>query len=451
MAATSARAKELLALVALVTDASQIMIQEWAKEDSSVKAGEQDTFSSAALRNAQRTIISTCGSFTELAQVPQKRLIEVATEFSEARALHVVAEHRIADHLSAVDQKLGMPISELSKETGLHPQKLSRIMRNLCSAHIFAEVREGCFSNNTVSAALVNNEYLRAYILVVSRESYSASVKLPQVLADPVKGWSTSATCTPFQVAFGTDLAQWEWLEEGEVQPDGTVKPRPSLELFGLAMAGGDRILGTPPSYDFPWESLGSGTLVDVGGGVGGMCMDLCKQYPLLNFVVQDRAPVIEQAYSLWEDEQPEAFKSGRVKLMPHNLFTENPVVGADAYVLRHIIHDWEDNRCVDILSALRPALSERSRVLIVDKVLNTTLGCPELPSAPFPLLANYGNFARAAHELDLLMMTLFNGAERTPAEFRVLAEKAGLVVTRIWECPGMDYITEMRLPSASQ
>ncbi|GBE84215.1 O-methyltransferase tpcA [Sparassis crispa] len=447
MSTTSARAEKLLALVDLVTNAAQVVIQEWTKEDAT---GGQNALPSIDLAKAQRTILAAFGSFTELVQVPQRRIVEVATQFFEARALHIAVEHRVAHHLAKVDQAVGMSITELSKATGLHPKKLSRILRTLCSMHIFAEVQDGYFANNTVSAMIATDEAVEAYVLLVAWNYYPNSAKLLEFVGDPVKGWSHSVTDCAFQEGHGTKLSFWDWLEEGIIQPDGSVKRRPSLEWFTRIMVNTGRLVGTPPFYDFPWESLGSATMVDVGGGVGGMSFDLCNHFPLLNFIVQDRPAIIEKAEPVWQRERPEAHKAGRVKFMAHDFFTENPVKGADVYLLRHILHDWEDDRCVDILSAIRPALSANSRVLIVDLVMNTTLGCPELPSAPFPLPANYGASTRFAHQSDLIMMSLVNGEERVPSDFRSIAERAGLEVTRIWECPG-DCITEMRLPSASR
>ncbi|KAL6304369.1 S-adenosyl-L-methionine-dependent methyltransferase [Sparassis latifolia] len=444
----SARAEKLLAIVDLVVNAAQVVIQEWTKEDAT--DGRNTLPASVDLFKAQRTILAACGSFTEILQVPQRRILEVANQYFEARALHIAVEHRVARHLAKVDQAVGMPISELSKATGLHPEKLSRIMRALCSMHIFAEVQDGSFANNTVSAALATNEALEAHVLLVAWVYHPASAKLLEIVGDPVKGWSNSATDSAFQEGHGTKLSFWDWLEEGIIQPDGCVKPRPALEQFTVSMANNSGLLGTPPFYYFPWESLSSATMVDVGGGVGGMSFDLCNHFPLLNFVVQDRPAVIEKAEPVWLRERPEALKAGRVKFMPHDFFTENPVKGADVYLLRHILHDWEDDRCVDILSALRSVLSPHSRVLVVDLVMNTTLGCPEIPSAPFPLLANYGTSIRFAHESDLKMMSLVNGAERVPGDFLSIAQRAGLEVTRIWECPG-DCVIEMRLPTVRQ
>lgn len=88
---------------------------------------------------------------------------------------------------------------------------------------------------------------------------------------------------------------------------------------------------------------------------------------------------------------------------------------------------------------------SPRSRILICDQVMNTTLGCPELQPAPSPLPANYGYYTRYSHHRDLAMMGIINGIERTPRQFRELVEKAGLRVEKIWECRSQVSIVEVR------
>lgn len=90
--------------------------------------------------------------------------------------------------------------------------------------------------------------------------------------------------------------------------------------------------------------------------------------------------------------------------------------------------------------------MSTKSRVLIADIVVNTTLGCEEIKSAPSPLLPNYGKAIGYAHMMDLNMMMMVNGKERTPAEFRRIVRAAGLTVVKIWECRGPLSIIECRL-----
>ena len=89
---------------------------------------------------------------------------------------------------------------------------------------------------------------------------------------------------------------------------------------------------------DFPWGSLGDTTVVDVGGGVGSMCVDLARKFPNLRFVVQDLPATIEKAHSIWNAEAADAVAAGRVQLQPHDFFEEQPVKGAGAYFLRCVL-----------------------------------------------------------------------------------------------------------------
>ena len=90
------------------------------------------------------------------------------------------------------------------------------------------------------------------------------------------------------------------------------------------------------------------------------------------------------------------------------------------------------------------------SRILVCERVINTTLGDSTfqqagLSSAPSPLPSNYGYFARWNHQVDLAMMGIINGIERTPGQFRKLVEEAGLRIEKIWECRSLSSIVECR------
>lgn len=138
---------------------------------------------------------------------------------------------------------------------------------------------------------------------------------------------------------------------------------------------------------------------------------------------------------------------------MEHSFFDKNPVEGADVYYLRYVLyvagcfpqlksmltivfsHDWSDDYCVNILSHIRESMAPHSRLLICEQVMNTTIGDPDLTSAPAPLPANYGFHARFSHCRDLTMMAAINGIERTPEEFKTILKSAGLALKQIWEC----------------
>ncbi|KAI2488246.1 O-methyltransferase A [Pyrenophora tritici-repentis] len=423
------------------------------------------------LFNAQRTILSAAGMLTELVSTPSNRLLEVSTQYFEARALHIAAEKRIPDMLVGSDES-GVAVEDLAKQVGIESTKLSRLMRCLCSIHIFKEVQPDRFANNHVSAALVGNEPLRAYIVMFAFDIYSASDHLPRSLFDKKTGPSFDVIDTAFQAAANTQKARWDWLEEKvTVQnlqdgrcgtdggPSGYPGPfgseldkavqgksasdligRPELPIFGLAMVGGD----------YPWESLGSALVVDVGGGVGGFSLQLSQVHPQLQFVIQDRAAMLEQAEKVvWPKDNPDAVAQKRVQFCPHDFFEPNPIKNADVYWLRYVMHDWSDDFCVRILAAIKPSMGPRSRILICDQVMNTTLGSEELAAAPAPLPANWGYYTRYSHQRDLAMMALLNGIERTPREFRVIVEKAGLKLHKIWDCRSQVSLVEVVLPNS--
>ncbi|KAK4186762.1 putative methyltransferase [Podospora australis] len=420
--------------------------------------------------NAQRTLLAAAGKLIELvsSETPSSRLVEVAFQYFEARALHVIVDKRVPDILARHGG--GLSVKDLSREVGIEAGKLSRLMRCLCSNHIFEELEEDMFANNVISTALVGNEPLRAYTMLIGLDVYSASDHLPRYLSDSVKGASYDVNVTPWQDAIGTTKSRWDWLEEkvkvsdlmvpGRNGPGGSTSsypgcfgqtlqetiasaadknalvPRPEHALFGLAMLGSGRVYGRAHLFDFPWSELGNATVVDVAGGVGSFSMELSRIYPHLKFVIQDREPVLKQGeLEVWPKEHPEGLRSGRVRFMPHDMFKPNPIKAADVYWLRYIMHDWSDNYCVEILSAIKASMGPTSRILICDQVMNTTLGSPDLVRAPEPLPANWGYYTRFSHQRDLVMMSVIGGVERKPTEFKDIIERAGLKIRKIWDC----------------
>ncbi|KAL8861120.1 MAG: hypothetical protein Q9178_002334 [Gyalolechia marmorata] len=474
-------AAQLLQLSELFSTNVQTVIKEWAKEqepNASNDGASPDMLPSLRLYEAQRTLLALTGKLTELIAEPSLRIMEVGCQYWESRALFIACERRIPDMLAAPEEnaQIGVSLQRLGEKTGIEADKLSRILRTLCSNHIFAEPSPDHFTNNVISAALVGNEPLRAYILNFNLDLYAASEHLPKALLDKVKGPSYQVDETAWQDALGTTMSRWDWLEE-KVSPDqfskegvgypsvpqpekfmnGSSDPskkhvvsRPEHEIFNLSMLGGGRVHGAAHPY-------GNGTVVDVGGGVGGFSIQLSHLYPSLNFILQDRGPVLHIAEStVWPRENPTALANKRVKFMQHDFFSPNPVHGADVYWLRSILHDWSDTYCVSILSGLASAMTSQSRILICDQLMTPTTRPSPSPSpsksaqlitpAPSPLPANYGAAVRFSHQRDLCMMGIINGIERTPEQLRVVVEKAGLRVVRVWECRAQVPIVEVRL-----
>ena len=115
----------------------------------------------------------------------------------------------------------------------------------------------------------------------------------------------------------------------------------------------------------FAWGELGDATVVDVGGSYGSLSIAIAKRFPGLRCIVQDQPEVVASAR-----EKVPAYLKDRVKFMEHDFFTEQPVKGAQVYLLRWILHDWSDTYAARILKALVPALRVGSKLVICEVIL---------------------------------------------------------------------------------
>ncbi|KAH9225206.1 hypothetical protein K456DRAFT_1755521 [Colletotrichum gloeosporioides 23] len=471
---SESEARQLLGLVDLLRESVLTVTQQWEKERNSsvTEDSAQQTVPSPDLFEAQRRIEAIAGTLIALVAEPSHRIQQVMTLAVQARALILATEMKIPDNLTAAG-KQGIHVSMLSERTGIESRKLARLMRTLCTIHIFNEPEENRFTNNRISQVLVDNEPLRALVQLASMHSFTSEY-LGKYLLGPT-GSSYEKDETAFQIALGTDKTQFDWfaekvtVEELERGGRGTGYPgffsrpedgnwegpdsnglisRPELANFGKAMIGSGSVNSPAHVLDYPWSNLGNGaTVVDVGGGVGGFALQMLKAHPHLRFIVQDRPEVISQGKNeVFPIHAPWALKDDQVTFMDHDFFQPNPVVGADVYWLRRILHDWSDEPCLKILKALKVAMRPNSRILLADCVLNTTCGSPDVPSAPDLLPANYGYWCQYNHVLGMIMMAENNGIERTASEIKDLITRAGLRINKIWPVRSLVGIVEVML-----
>ncbi|MCC7424626.1 MAG: methyltransferase, partial [Planctomycetaceae bacterium] len=180
-----------------------------------------------------------------------------------------------------------------------------------------------------------------------------------------------------------------------------------NARIFDEAMTGihgreSDAVLDV---YDFS----GIGTLVDVGGGNGGNLIATLERHPQMRGILFDLPHVVERARPRVEA----AGLSNRCQLVGGSFFESVPP-GGDAYLMRHIIHDWYDEQSLTILRNCHKALPAGGRVLVIESVIPPG-------NDPFP-----GKF------LDLTMLLIPGGKERTAEEYRTLYEQSGFELARI-------------------
>jgi hypothetical protein len=299
-------------------------------------------------------------------------------------------------HAISLVARLGIPdllaegakgCQELAHATETHPPSLYRVLRALASVGIFQEAEDGRFGLTPLAEPLRSEapSSLRAFAIMLGEEwHWRAWGDLPHAVRT-----GESA----FEHLYGmTNFAYWAQHPDAE-------------ELFDQAMTSrsGEENEAVVTAYDFS----GIGTLVDVGGGHGSFLASILRANPGLRGILFDRPEVAGAAKQQFEA----AGLQDRCHVLTRSFFEAIPS-GGDAYVLKKVIHDWDDERAIAILQNCHGAMPERSRLLLVE---------PMIP------LGNEPSFAKL---LDLLMLVWTpGGKERTEEEHRALLAAAGFEV----------------------
>lgn len=312
-----------------------------------------------------------------------KTLNDLIRSYWLTQAIGVAAELDIADRLT--DGPL--TAHDLAELCGVQSEPLYRVLRALASAAIFREDEAGRFHLTPLARQLRRDAPggQRAFAMFHHREFYRAWAGLLE---------SVRTGQSAFTKEFGQSL--FDYLEEN---PDRG-------HLFDGAMSGAHDAETLPmlDAYDFS----GFDRIVDVGGGNGSVLSAILDRYAKPQCVLFDMPDVAERAKSnigAGESHKGCSFETGSFfDAVPEN---------ADAYLLRHIVHDWDDDEAVRILSNCRRAGSPNARILVVETVI---------PRDNAPFLGKWRD----------LSMLVIGGRERTAPEYERLFQSAGLRVSRI-------------------
>jgi O-methyltransferase domain len=301
-----------------------------------------------------------------------------------SRAVHVVAQLDIASHLGQ-GSKSG---AELAALTGAQAATLVRVLRMLVSQGVFAET-DGRFSNNEVSELLRSDtpRSMRAWARMFGADFQWSAV---QALMHSVRTGEPG-----FQHVFGEEM--FGYLSH---HPD-------EARIFDEAMVSGSELINRAivGAYDFSRF----GTVVDVAGGYGSTLCAILDANPKSKGILFDLPYVVAKA----KDFVHSRCLQDRCSLVGGS-FLETMPNGADAYFMKHIIHDWDDERCLQLLRNCHSAMPAHAKLLVCEKVL------PEANDAPYTRI------------LDMVMLlNTPGGRERTEGEYRELFAKAGFRLVR--------------------
>jgi ubiquinone/menaquinone biosynthesis C-methylase UbiE len=301
------------------------------------------------------------------------------------RSICVATRLNIPDHLAKTSQTA----EELGAKTNTHAPSLYRLLRTLASIGIFAETNDHKFELTPLSQLLRSDvpNSMRDFVVMMGEDwiwqawgELMYSVQTGGVAHEKVQG-----------------MGSFEFFEQNEQA--GKVFNR-AMTNFTLAM-----IPAVVEAYDFSRMN----TVVDIAGGHGLLLAGILKANLQLKGILFDLSFVIEGADELLKKENVR----NRVELVSGDFFQSVPK-GADAYMMKHIIHDWNDENSIKILRTICSAMNQNGKVLIIEMLV------PE------------GNEPSPSKALDILMLVMEGGKERTKEEYRILLEQSGLRLTRI-------------------
>jgi ubiquinone/menaquinone biosynthesis C-methylase UbiE len=315
-----------------------------------------------------------------------------------AQAVSVVARLGIADRLVEAPKTA----DALAHETVTHPQALGRLLRGLAAVGLFAQDESGRWSLTEAAQCLRSDApgSQHALAALMGEEHYQCMGRM----LDSVR------TGRPvFAQLYGVPMFDY-------------LSARADLaKAYDAAMTGlhGSETDAVLDAVDFS----GVQVLADVGGGNGSMLAGILRRHPAMRGILFDLPGVQERAAA----QLGAAQVSDRCQVIPGNFFDSVPA-GADAYLLRHIIHDWPDDRVRVILHNTFRVMKPGGRLLIVEHVVSPGGG-------PFGAL------------LDLAILVMLGGLIRTPAQFRQLFADAGFRFARITQTAAEVSVIEAERP----
>ncbi|KAJ7783463.1 S-adenosyl-L-methionine-dependent methyltransferase [Mycena maculata] len=336
-------------------------------------------------------------------------------------ALRVVIECHVAEILreAVLNGKQGLHAKKIDAFTGVDSVKLGRSLRLLATQLIFRESEPDVFANNRISCLLDSAKPVEqiladrfhkydgtggfcGFLEDLTTVSHKTSTCVWENMKDPITGHSVKLNHAPFQRAFRTQSTYFEW-QKGKEQR--YIRHRFNISMQGMAsMRPANTILTA-----FDWQSLAPNSIVvDVGGGLATSAAQISQ----IKLVVQDLPAIVDQCKSELSSSHPDLLESSRID---HDFFDAQPIRNASVFMMKQIIHDWSDERCLVIVDT------------VLSYALTGSLGLNDSRTqrkAPAPLLSNFG----PANDLHAIM----NGQERTLGQLTDILHRTGWRIMRV-------------------
>ena len=305
------------------------------------------------------------------------QLLDLLGGFLRTQALHTAARLGVAD----VVGEDPVSVDVLAERVGADPSALHRVMRLLAASGVFSEASPGVFASTPLSEGLKEDfpTSVRYMAMFQGSDTYRAAAAM-------LRSVQTGEPAA--EAVFGMPF--FEHLERNSEQGD----------VFNRAMAGGAAGRARV-ALGYDWSK--AAVVADIGGGNGSTLAAVLDAQAHLRGVVFDLPHVVAEARRVIES----AGLAERCETVGGDFFTDD-LPGADVYVLAQIIHDWDDEHAVAILRNCRRSITEGGRLLVLEQVL---------PQGDEPSYAKV---------LDVIMLLVLGGKERTESEWRALLREGG-------------------------
>ncbi len=314
-----------------------------------------------------------------------QQIMQLSTGYIASTCVYVAVKLRLPDLLADAPRSS----ADLARELKVNDDALYRVLRTLVSLGIFEDKGSRMFANNLASSLLRSATPGSMYEMAL----WMSDPFHFQVYANALHSVKTGEPAV--EKTFGVPVFEWfpKNPEESEVFNN-------AMTMFSAMV-----IPAVLDVYDFS----GIATLVDVAGGHGRVLTSILEKYPAMRGVLFDLEHVLAGARPVIDS----LGLSNRCRTVSGDFFKAVPE-GGDAYIMKHIIHDWDDERAATILKNIRAAMNRGGRIILIESVV---------PSGSQP------DFSKI---IDLEMLLMPGGRERTEQEFRDLFARAGFELTRI-------------------
>ena len=316
---------------------------------------------------------------------PSNELMRLINGYQVSQALHAAATLGVADQLKDGPKSY----DAVAQACGAHPTSLYRLLRALAAVGVFHETGNKEFSLTPLGVCLTNDA-------LGSRRNYARWIGTP----GQWRSWGNLLHCIKSGESasrFTHGMDAWTYrMQNPEEQA-----------VFDSAMTGNSRseAQAVIEAYDFSRF----GCVVDVGGGQGLLLKEILLAVPATRGILFDQPQVVASADQVFAS----AGLAQRCQVVAGSLFESIPEDG-DLYVMKAILHDWDDRASIDILRTCRRAMSPTATLIVIERVVGPPNEIPE------------GKFS------DLNMMVQYAALERTRQEFHNLLKSGGFEMTEV-------------------